>query len=255
MFWRRLTGGLGSALLVVAAVMVLGFVAGVLSHPLALHARAAINTVVAMGGVGLVLRAVWEVDARAGRVGSSTIAQGVLAGVGFGLFGTGALTLIHTLFPATLEQRADRAAMYEAMVSADSPLMIVVVFVVVALLPGVFEEFVFRGVLRERLASIRAPFAHGINGAAFALIHADVAGFAPYFVVGAGLSMLAQADGGWRGAAVAHVALNALNALILPELMGDRPVAPGAAIAMFGGGLGVAAGAVLNARIAARGAS
>jgi membrane protease YdiL (CAAX protease family) len=226
----------------VIAVVVVSYVAALMGSTLPLHARAALNTIVAMGGAALFLAATWGVDARPGRGGAPVVTAGLVSGVGFGLFGTGALTVIHGVFPATVEQRAGREAMYQSLVQADSAAMMLVVFVVVAVLPGIFEEWLFRGVLRERLASIRSPLPHALNGLAFALIHADVAGFAPYLVVGAGLSLLAVQQGGWRATAIAHVALNTLNALVLPRLLGTDPGPDWIGPAMLGGGLGVACG-------------
>ena len=94
-----------------------------------------------------------------------------------------------------LEERA--SDMTQAMLQIDSTNSFVITLVAMAVLPAVFEEFVFRGTLQPLFAKWSGNIHVGIwvSAALFSLIHFQFFGFIPRMLMGAGFGYLVVASG------------------------------------------------------------
>jgi membrane protease YdiL (CAAX protease family) len=99
----------------------------------------------------------------------------------------------------------------------DGPLDALVSVTVIAVLPGVCEELVVRGVLLPSLAAaLPATGAVVVSAALFAAMHGDAFRFAFTFVVGLVFGALRLRTGSLWSTVMAHVTLNTLTFLIAP---------------------------------------
>lgn len=185
--------------------------------------RAAIGTLVATGGAALLIGRLARIDAPGGQRDSRTLLRAALAGAGLAVFGVGALAVEVALSPWLAARAVSYSAYVEALVQPDVAAMIPAVFLVVAVLPGVFEELLFRGVVRGALDGWSMPARVLAVGFLFALVHAEPLVLAPLFYVGCVLTLMAERTGGWFAPAVAHITLNAVNAIVMPRLLGTDP--------------------------------
>ena len=97
-----------------------------------------------------------------------------------------------------------------------SPGRLAVALVVVALVPAVSEELVFRGVIQRNLVRWFSPHAGVWLGAAlFSAIHFQFFGFVPRFVLGLGLGYLYLWSGNILVSMAAHFTQNAFQLLLL----------------------------------------
>lgn len=89
------------------------------------------------------------------------------------------------------------------------------VVITIALVPALFEEFFFRGVLQRLFMKTKgAHTAIWMSAAAFSLIHFQFLGFIPRLVMGAMLGYITWLSGNWWYSALVHF-LNNLAGVIL----------------------------------------
>lgn len=201
----------------------------------------ALQTVGAFGGAWwLASRRGW--DAARGRRDARDVALAVGVGVGLAVLGIGLLSLEIAASPALRQHVEARAPHLEALLRPDRDAWIPVVVFVVGVLPAVFEERWFRGVVQARLVSW-TPVARALAvGVLFGAAHMDPANFGPLVVVGTGFGLLAERTGGWWMPAVAHFTHNVFNGVLVPRVVhADALPAPWALAAVVVGGLIVAA--------------
>lgn len=90
-----------------------------------------------------------------------------------------------------------------------------VVVITIALVPALFEEFFFRGVLQRLFMKTKgAHTAIWMSAAAFSLIHFQFLGFIPRLVMGAMLGYITWLSGNWWYSALVHF-LNNLAGVVL----------------------------------------
>lgn len=205
--------------------------------------RAALGTLLATGGVGLILARVARIDAPLGQRDSLTLARAMLAGVALALFGVGFLSVEYALSPWLAGRIDAYSANLDALLQPDVTALIPAVFVVAALLPGICEEFLFRGVVRGAMDGWSRPARVLAIGLLFALVHVEPAVLMPLFYIGCLFTVLAERAGGWAAAALAHISLNAFNAIISTRLFGDEPLSlwVGALLVVAGASVGTLA--------------
>ena len=107
----------------------------------------------------------------------------------------------------------------------EGPLDGLVSLAVIAVLPGLCEELVIRGVLLPALLARLAPsLAVGASAFFFAVMHADPYRFLFTFTIGALLGALRVRTGSLWPPVIAHVTLNTLTFLVAPLV--DDPAQP-----------------------------
>ena len=103
--------------------------------------------------------------------------------------------------------------------------VIILIIAVSAILPGIIEELMFRGVIYAALSSTGAVTSALIwQAAAFALFHGDPLFILPPFLAGLMLASIRRSSGSLLPAVLAHISLNlSLAALtpLLPRLTAD----------------------------------
>ncbi len=205
----------------------------------------ALQTVVGAGGgatVGAAMLGRWP---RLGVFSVRALVGAVGIGLALALLGSGCVTVTWHVVPAS-------RATLDAQAAALAPLLggeVWVALVTLAVLPGILEEVLYRGAMREGLAGWTPGRRAIVLGVIFAAAHGSPWAAAPLFVVGAVLARLADRSGGWGLAALAHVVLNGFGVAVWGRVFADgaAPIEVGA-LAIAGGGGGVAfALAVLRA--------
>ncbi len=84
----------------------------------------------------------------------------------------------------------------------------------IAVMPAVFEEFLFRGILQRRLSSVLGPFsAVIITSVVFALCHFEVGVFLPIFILSVFLGSVYYKWGGILGSILFHFLNNLMSVL------------------------------------------
>jgi membrane protease YdiL (CAAX protease family) len=216
---------------------------------LSLHTAQLIGTVGGLLGVGLFFKRYYKLEVPALRPSLAGAVLALLFGVALGIFGTGTSTLIQglteVLFSGTgfgqfVEELAkQRQDTLEDLLFLNQPTMIPLVLLVVALAPGICEEFVYRGVVPAALNEPRTLPRVAFIGFLFALVHIDPFSFFPLIAVGALLQLFAESSGGWTSSAFAHFALNAFNGVVFARLYGleTPPVLLAALMSVGGAGL------------------
>lgn len=218
---------LAAVAVTIAAVVAIG-ASAIVTGSLSLHASILVGTIVGNAGVGFVAMRAFRVPVPTGDFSARHALVGLAIGVAAGAAGMGLTSMIQDLLldffvgtstGDTLRELAEaRAASYERLLLLDQPEMIPLIVLVVAVAPGISEEFLFRGVIHDLVR--RSPLwlrMVGI-GSLFGLIHFDVFGMIPLVVLGALFVYLRERCGGWGVAALAHIAFNALNAVVLPRV-------------------------------------
>lgn len=218
---------LAAVAVTVAAVVAIG-ASAIVTGALSLHASILVSTIVGNAGVGFVAMRAFRVPVPTGDFSARHALLGLAIGVAAGAAGMGLTSLIQDLllefFVGTAtgdvlrEIAQSRAASYERLLLLDQPQMIPLIVLVVAVAPGISEEFLFRGVIHDLVR--RSPLWLRMVGICclFGLIHFDVFGMIPLVFVGALFVYLRERCGGWGVAALAHIAFNALNAVVLPRV-------------------------------------
>ena len=207
---------LGVTLAGVAAM----FASGVLAPRLGLGLRAQIafgTLLLAVPVLGaLVLRpSAWS--AAAGEPPSErTIALSGLLGGALWVGSIGLMELQSAVWPPDPRYLELFRSIHRAL-APNGPLDALVSVAVIAVLPGVCEELVVRGVLLPSLArAIPGAGAVIVSAALFAAMHGDAYRFAFTFAVGLVFGALRLRTGSLWPPVVAHVALNTLTFLIAP---------------------------------------
>lgn len=156
-------------------------------------------------------------------------------GVIFSLAGTFLTGFLNELYTLALQNTAWEAWWNELMsareLSYDEILGpttlggVIAAIVAVSILPGVCEEFLFRGVLYRVMQRVAVWRRVLFIGVLFSLVHFDVVGFVPLLLLGALLTWLRAMSGSWAYSAIVHIAFNgtalALGMLSLSGVFGD----------------------------------
>jgi sodium transport system permease protein len=134
------------------------------------------------------------------------------------------------------EPRAIRA-LYESLLAFDSPLDLLIVLLVVAAVPAVCEEILFRGFLQSGLIRVleSAPKGIAMSAMIFAVFHILPWRIPILVVMGLFLGYLAQRSGSLLPSMLAHGLNNALS-ILLPLVRPAEPQAlPGTPLSLAGG--------------------
>ena len=220
---------------VIGIVISSGFATALLGTDAPL-AVAAIATFCGVMIPAIVYRNAFGVTAEGGTRGGMRALAAVGVGAGLASFGTGAAQLMQLVAPMSQETLELKEEFFHALLMLDRPEMIPLVFIGVALLPGVCEEYLFRGVLRERLAPLSETARVLTIAICFTVLHTPET-WVPMLGVGAVLTLMAERTQGWVLAAVAHLTLNSVNGLILPRVANESWESAGVAAALAIGGV------------------
>lgn len=106
---------------------------------------------------------------------------------------------------------AEREALYENLLQPEGVLPILAAYIAIAVFPGIFEEFFYRGALYKLVEHL--PYWWGIIGIGtlFGLIHFDFAGLVPLVLFGITLTWMRARTGSWGMSAVTHIVFNATS--------------------------------------------
>jgi membrane protease YdiL (CAAX protease family) len=108
-----------------------------------------------------------------------------------------------------------------------------ILVVTIAVVPALFEEFFFRGVLQRLFMKTKGPHAAiWLSAAAFSLIHFQFLGFIPRLVMGAMLGYITWLTGNWGYSAMVHF-LNNLAGIVLMISFGNLDVPNDDAVLTF----------------------
>lgn len=211
----------------IAAMFASGFLAVRLGLDLGLRRQIAVGTVLLALPALAVLVArppAWRAALGPGVVAPRTAALSTLLGAALWVGSIGLMEMQSLLSPPPAEYLEAFRAIHRALAPAG-PLDTLVSLAVIAILPGVCEELVVRGVL---LPSLVRPL--GLLGAVvgsaflFAAMHADPYRFLFTLTVGLVLGVLRLRTGSLWPPVFAHVTLNALTFAIAPLV--DDPAQP-----------------------------
>lgn len=140
--------------------------------------------------------------------------------------------LVNRIFP-------DGGAVEEA-VSGSTAFGPALAWILMAALPAVSEELLFRGVLFGSFRKYGFPFALAASSAGFALIHGSVRQMSYTLLMGLAWGVLRELSGSVFPGMLGHMAFNsvALLAAFQPSAAGGQPAAPGllplAAVSVLG---------------------
>ncbi len=150
------------------------------------------------------------------RIVKRTALLSVLLGAGLWLASLGLMELQSLLMPPPPQYLEAFRALHKALVPTG-PLDLLVSLVVIAVLPGLCEELVMRGVLLPSLASwLPSLTAVLVSAALFAAIHRDPYRFLFTFTIGVVLGLVRLSTGSLWPPVIAHASLNTLTFLIAP---------------------------------------
>lgn len=130
--------------------------------------------------------------------------------------------------------RAEEAAeqQLKTLLTAKNPFELVFDLVVVAVVPGIFEEMFFRGAVQRLLIRItnKPWLSIGIAAAIFSFMHFEFLGFLPRFFLGVLLGAAYWYSGSLWTAILAHALFNGIQVVLLnyiPETMNNaKPSIP-----------------------------
>ena len=120
--------------------------------------------------------------------------------------------------------------------TASSISELVLAIVVVGVLPALFEEFLFRGIVLGSMSEINAKAAIIFSSVMFAILHADICGFLGYLFMGFTLSVVTRRTESVLAAVVFHF-MNNVTALLLGYFNPIFMYEPKILIALFAGGV------------------
>lgn len=229
-----------AAALVVVATIALYVIGGMLAA-VPMHVRAFAQSVGAVGGAAAAA-ALIGLSAPPGPLRGTVAARAVVLGVALSIFGAGLLSLIDAALPASpfMERYFElRGEALDRLLRPDELRWIPVVFLVVAVAPGVCEEWLFRGVAWRAMSEASSDGRLFVTSALFAMAHLDPVAAWPLLVVGVALGVLRQQTGGWAAPMVAHIALNTFSGVVLVRVSGLEEASPVVAVAMLVFGLAV----------------
>jgi membrane protease YdiL (CAAX protease family) len=138
------------------------------------------------------------------------------------LIGTlGASIAMQWLAERFIDEPSAQLEMLGEMILGQEGLAAVLVILLLSVLPGLFEELVFRGYVQTRLERrLPAPLAIALPALAFALLHMDPQHVVLVFPLGLWLGFARWATGSTWSACLAHAAGNAF-AMVLARALGD----------------------------------
>ncbi|MFT6399888.1 MAG: membrane protease YdiL (CAAX protease family), partial [Bradymonadia bacterium] len=177
----------------VATILALGFVTPVALTALPFHLGLAAGTMVGVGGVAAVLFKMTRVVPHLGDLRIRTVGLSAVSGLSLSCFGVGFMALEEYFLPFWAERFDQHSAMMEAVVRADDPTFIPVVLITVALLPALFEEILFRGLLTRYLGAHLSKIGVVlVVGVLFGILHLSPLVLLPLAYVGGLWTVLAQ---------------------------------------------------------------
>jgi hypothetical protein len=183
--------------------------------------RLPVGSILAMEGTTAVLTRSSGGRVSLGRTSFGLWTAALPIGVGLAMAGTAIATFTILLLPLSEAYLALREAQYEPILQQTSTLVgSVLVFLAVAVVPGIVEERTFRAALLTHCSNWTTTSRAILSGLVFALVHLDPVSFIALILVGITLTVLADCTGGWGIPAAAHAALNAFNTLVWPKWFG-----------------------------------
>jgi membrane protease YdiL (CAAX protease family) len=189
--------------------------------------RLPVGSMLAMEGTTRVLARSSGTRPRLGSTSVALCATALPIGIGLAMVGTALATYTILVLPLSAEYLALREAQYEPILAYTSTLGGgALVFLTVAVVPGIFEERAFRGALLTHCNGWPTRSRALLSGIVFALVHLDPVSLLALMFVGFTLTVVADRAGGWVVPAVAHAALNAFNTLVWPAWFGTREPSP-----------------------------
>ncbi len=149
-------------------------------------------------------------------IGRRAVTLSVLLGAALWVGSVGVMEMQSLVMPPPPQYLEAFRAIHEALAPAG-PIDALVSLTVIALLPGLCEELVVRGVLLPSLASRIPPVAAVLASAAlFAAMHADLYRFLFTFTIGIVLGFVRLSAGSLWPTVLAHASLNTLTFVIAP---------------------------------------
>lgn len=206
--------------------------------------RLPVGSVLAMESTTHVLMRSSGTGISAGRAPLVVWVAALPIGAGLALAGTALASFTIIALPFSQEYLTMREAQFAPILQMTSTLVgSIVVFLTVAVVPGVFEERTFRGALLTHCQGWSTASRALLSGAVFALVHLDPVSLLALLLVGTTLTVVADRTRGWAVPAVAHATLNAFNTLVWPRWFGmAEPTATQALLILLAGLVLVASG-------------
>jgi membrane protease YdiL (CAAX protease family) len=213
------------------AAMLFGSVGLALRSGLGLRAQIALGTLaLALPAVAaLLLRPGWWPSVRGDRpLGGATVRLSLLLGAALWVGSAGLMEVQSLVVPPTPEYLDAFRAIHQAL-APSGPLDALVSVLVIAVLPGLCEELVIRGVflpsLARSLGGGRSPWLAILASALlFAAIHLDGFRFLFTFVLGVAFGFLRLRTSSLWPSVLAHTSLNSLTFIVAPFV--DDPTQP-----------------------------
>ena len=236
-----------------ATIVAIGLVSAIAFDALPFHAALAAGTMIGVGGVTALMFKATGAAPMPGARDLRSLVLAAIAGVGLSLFGTGFLALEVAFVPALAEAADAHSEMMWAIVRPDAPHLIPVVLLVVGVLPAVFEEVLFRGVMRSYLSRTMTRAGRiAVLGLLFGLMHVSVLVLLPLVYAGVLWTFLAERTDGWLAPACSHFAMNATSAVVLVRIGAMEEPGLALALSLVVGGSALATLAI--SRVVDRGA-
>jgi membrane protease YdiL (CAAX protease family) len=168
--------------------------------------------------------AAWPAVLGQGRVSRRTVLLSVSLSIALWVTSIG-IVEVQSLFRPPTEAELDVFRRLLDALRPSSPADLVLSMLVIAILPALCEEFVFRGVLLTSLARwLGAAAAVLLSAAAFGLVHFDPVRPVFAFVLGLALGILRVRSDSLKHTAIVHGAFNTLTLFIAPLV--DDPSKP-----------------------------
>lgn len=207
------------------------------SGTLNLHVGLVVQTIAGNLIPALVVLAWYGLRIQGDRLSVVRVGWALVMGVVFCITATLLTGLMNTIISGLLEGTPlwnwwerlidDRDSSYAMILSPKTVLETILVYVAVAISPGIFEEFLFRGVVYRMMSSVKTWRRVVFIGILFGLIHFDLIGFVPLCLFGIVLCWLRACTGSWLTSAVVHAGFNATSitmAIVGNAMVGDMPV-------------------------------
>ncbi len=103
---------------------------------------------------------------------------------------------------------------------------------VIAVLPAIFEEFLFRGVVLGSLSELNSVAAIVFSSVMFAVLHGDINGFVGYLFMGVMVAVVVKRTGSLYSGMLFHL-FNNITALLLGYFNSELAYVPGFMIGLF----------------------
>lgn len=108
--------------------------------------------------------------------------------------------------------------------------------IVIAVIPAIFEEFLFRGIVDGSMEEMNTCAATVFSSVMFAVLHGDIYGFLGYLFMGLVLSSIVRRTDSLYAAMVFHL-MNNVTALFLAYYNAELMYEPALTIGLFAGGI------------------